>query len=802
MTETPTAAEGGKPRRRTANLPGAQGIQVGDHNTQINNFYARTPARGSGPVGPVCSVPPLRGEEVDRPELRARLVAAVLAPDAGSVGVSTGLVGAGGFGKSTLAKIVAHDPRVVEHFPDGRIWVNVGADTTGPGLAGLISSTARLLDPTVAELTDPLAAGAQLGRVLDGRRVLLVIDDVWSPDQVEPFQLGANQTVRLFTTRQHSVLPSSTVSLLVDQMTAPEARAVLTAGLPRVPAGLLERARQVCGSWPVLLALVHGAVHDAVRAGADASAELEDVLDALCHDGVTVLDVANPHTRGLAVARTIEVSLDRMSDTERARYLELAVFGVDVEIPGEVAARLWAHTGGWSAFQSRRFCQRLADLALLAGYRRQPDRLQLHDVIRAYLRQQTTARHDELNRAVIDSHRSLITRSGKRSIWADLDSGQSYLWSWLASHLQAGGLHDELIELLDDPHWLVGKLNRTGPASLEADLLLSPQPRHQALAVVIRQNAYVLAPLDPPGSLAATLASRIPDNFPNPHTRPGLLATINGTHLIPTMELPDLAHPALNRVLTGHTDMVEALVVAPDGSWLASASWDQMVRIWDPATGRRRHTLTGHTNMVRALVAAPDGSWLASASDDHTARIWDPATGQHRQTLTGHASSEEVLLVAPDGSWLASVSEEDGKVVRIWDTLTGRHRTLTGHAGIVTRLAVAPDGSWLASAGWDNTVRIWDPATRQHRHTLTGHTDTVRALVAAPDGSWLASASDDHTARIWDPTTGQPVASLRVGHPLTVAVWKGCDHIIVAGDRGPYVLSIRSTCPSSLIHRS
>jgi len=133
--ETHTAAEGGERAQGTVNLPGAQGSQVGNNNTQINNFYALTPARESGPVGPVCSVPPLRGEEVDRPELRARLVAAVLAPGAGSVGVSTGLVGAGGFGKSTLAKMVAHDPRVAERFPDGRIWVTVGADTRGPGLA-------------------------------------------------------------------------------------------------------------------------------------------------------------------------------------------------------------------------------------------------------------------------------------------------------------------------------------------------------------------------------------------------------------------------------------------------------------------------------------------------------------------------------------------------------------------------------------------------------------------------------------------------------------------------------------------
>ena len=72
-------------------------------------------------------------------------------------------------------------------FPDGVVWVTVGEDASGPDLAAKLVSAARLFDPTAAEVTDPLAAGAVLGRALAGRRVLLVVDDVWSTAQVEPF---------------------------------------------------------------------------------------------------------------------------------------------------------------------------------------------------------------------------------------------------------------------------------------------------------------------------------------------------------------------------------------------------------------------------------------------------------------------------------------------------------------------------------------------------------------------------------------------------------------------------------------
>jgi hypothetical protein len=64
-------------------------------------------------------------------------------------------------------------------------------------------------------------------------------------------------------------------------------------------------------------------------------------------------------------------------------------------------------------------------------------------------------------------------------------------------------------------------------------------------------------------------------------------------------------------------------------------------------------------------------------------------------------------------------------------------------------LTAAPDG-WLASAGWDDTVRVWDPAAGTATHILTGHIGTVQALTVAGDGSWLASGGHDKTVRIWN----------------------------------------------------
>jgi len=120
-------------------------------------------------------------------------------------------------------------------------WVGVGEDTRGPQLAGSIISVARLFEPDAPEVTDPLAAGATLGRGLEGRRVLLVIDDVWSRAQVEPFLLGGDHVVRLFTTRQQGVLPEQVAAVRVDEMTDAEAHALLSAGLAGLRPHLSQR---------------------------------------------------------------------------------------------------------------------------------------------------------------------------------------------------------------------------------------------------------------------------------------------------------------------------------------------------------------------------------------------------------------------------------------------------------------------------------------------------------------------------------------------------------------------------------
>ena len=65
------------------------------------------------------------------------------------------------------------------------------------------------------------------------------------------------------------------------------------------------------------------------------------------------------------------------------------------------------------------------------------------------------------------------------------------------------------------------------------------------------------------------------------------------------------------------------MAFSPDGKRLASASWDQTVKVWDAVTGQKMLTLKGHTNRVYSVAFSPDGHRLASASGDETVKVWD-----------------------------------------------------------------------------------------------------------------------------------------------------------------------------------
>ena len=179
-----------------------------------------------------------------------------------------------------------------------------------------------------------------------------------------------------------------------------------------------------------------------------------------------------------------------------------------------------------------------------------------------------------------------------------------------------------------------------------------------------------------------------------------------------TVRVWDAASGAPQATLTGHTRGVQAVAWSPDGTRLASAGNDSTVRVWDPTMSRswwRRYLglqsiklLTGHTDRVQAVAWSPDGTRLVSAGNDSTVRVWERGRGG---APAGHPDRPHQRRtkrwrgrrMGPGWPGKGRRRQHGAGVGR--GRVAHRRPTLTGHTDRVPVLAVAwsPDSTRLAT---------------------------------------------------------------------------------------------------------
>jgi hypothetical protein len=160
--------------------------------------------------------------------------------------------------RPALAQAICYDEQIRRHYPDGILWTTMG-DNLNPEsrLSRILDLIRWWTDTEPPEFKDLQAAEAKFREILNGRRVLVVVDDVWSPADVAPFQGLGNGSAVLITTRDSQTLPTHSVQVGVDAMASPEAVSLLHSGLPEGSPNEFVSLAARLGQWPLLLTLVN-----------------------------------------------------------------------------------------------------------------------------------------------------------------------------------------------------------------------------------------------------------------------------------------------------------------------------------------------------------------------------------------------------------------------------------------------------------------------------------------------------------------------------------------------------------------
>ena len=281
-----------------------------------------------------------------------------------------------------------------------------------------------------------------------------------------------------------------------------------------------------------------------------------------------------------------------------------------------------------------------------------------------------------------------------------------------------------------------------------------------------------------------------------------------------------------NLFLNNHDHDIISISCCPNNKFIASASVDKTVKIWDNKSGRELKTLSDHTDQVHCVSFSHDGKMIVSAGSDQTIKIWNTDNWKLVRSLNHHnemvlsatfspsgkrlatsdlsgmiylidVESGEILskwldrsrycgsvLFAKDDHSLFSTSEDN--TIKMWDSNSGKIiATLIGHTERVFSIDVSPDGKRLVSGSFDGSIKIWDIQNKNLIISFDNHKQQVRCVRFSKDGNKIASLSKDGSLLIWDtavPSEKSTATSNK--YPLVATSFENNDKIICKDSSG------------------
>ncbi len=294
-----------------------------------------------------------------------------------------------------------------------------------------------------------------------------------------------------------------------------------------------------------------------------------------------------------------------------------------------------------------------------------------------------------------------------------------------------------------------------------------------------------------------------------------------------TARISTVTNALNNDVRFEHRGKVLTVALSPGGQYLATGTWDNQVLVSEVNSGKQvasipfdgaiyaigfsrdgRYIAAGEDgipsllqvvdlktgapllklkqkNTARALSFSPDGDVLAAVGPDDVLQLI--ALSKHKSTLNllhdklpGGAEEIYGTAFSPDARYVAT-SRTD-RVVRVFETGSGRLRARLPNQSTALTLAFSPDGRYLLARTSDNSAHVFDARTGKVSVQLT-HAGGILAVTYSRDGRYIATGGGDKAVHVFESKTGHPIAQIETAGPVKAVEFS---------EDGKYIISASS----------
>ncbi|NJR64411.1 MAG: hypothetical protein HC772_02310 [Leptolyngbyaceae cyanobacterium CRU_2_3] len=399
------------------------------------------------------------------------------------------LHGSSGYGKSTLAVAICHNPNIKKIFAENIYWVKIG---DGEDSSTLYKQLKQFSFPLHTEISC-----IDLKLELRNRRCLVVLDNLRKWDELKDFlEAGASSYCTwLITTQTQEAVPLSSIKdngyqfddFHISRMTRNEAFRLLRYGLSEFDQNKLQKLADGLYEFPLLIKLARKKINeklDTFKRTIDQALDL--VNQDLSEVGISVLDEELSHADEKCnpqVSGKLSICYELLGGKDKELFTELSIFPSHVRIPLLVVGRLWNQKQG----DARRLCEKLYKLSLLERFDLGKNIIVLNDFLRKYCLEK------ESKERIYSAHEKLI-RAYENLEEKDLSEQEEiYLQQYLRYHLKKAGRKIVNCSSTQDSNYLVDSSATQEPENSVPSTIVNHHyylPNAQKATIFEKVNTY------------------------------------------------------------------------------------------------------------------------------------------------------------------------------------------------------------------------------------------------------------------------------------------------------------------------